>query len=147
MAFLTDEWALVGVVDADANTAGTALTAAIDMSKFHELAVLVAVGDLGTSATVDCNITASATSGGTYNTTGITTKAITQLTQAGTDKSNTQSWIMLKSDEMPAGKRYVKVAYITATATSDGAMYVFGRPRYYPPTDVDLTTVNEVINA
>lgn len=144
--FLPDEWALVGQSPPNAKTAATYLTEAIDMLKFHEVAFLIGAGTLGSSATADFSVTASATSGGSYAATGLTGKVITQLTQSGTDKSNTYSWVVLKSDEMPAGKRFVKGSLVVATATSGAVMLAFGRPRYYPPTDVDLTSVNEVIN-
>jgi hypothetical protein len=141
---LTDDMALIGVIDADAYTAAAYLTAAIDMSVWERIAVLVAPGDLGTNATLDAKVTESATSGGSY--TDISGKAITQMTQAGTDMSNKQRWINVRGDELTDGMRYVKVSMTVATATSDAALYVFGYPRYLPAQDVDLSSVTEIIS-
>ena len=139
-----EEWALVGVIDPDAYTAGEQLTAAIDMSKWEDILFVVLVGDLGTNATVDASLKASATSGGTYA--AISGKAITQLTQAGTDKSNTQAYIHLRGDEMPAGKYYVKGSMTVGTATSDAGAIVLGRPRKFKPaSDNDLASVGEIV--
>lgn len=139
-----DEYvAVVGVIDPDAYTAGEQLTAAIDMSKWESLLCIVMAGDLGTNATVDAAIKASATSGGTYA--AITGKAITQLTQSP-DDSNKQALVHLRASEMPAGKRYVKLSMTVATATSDAGAIVLGKPAHaFPATDNDLSSVDEVV--
>jgi hypothetical protein len=97
-------------------------------------------GDLGASATLDLKAQDSATSGGTYA--DISGKAITQLTQAGTD-SNKQAILNLRSDELNSGARYVKFAMTVATATSDAGLIVLGFPRY--STEADLAAVDEIV--
>lgn len=141
MRKLTDDWALVGVINPGSQTASEKLTAAIDMSKYLQVCAVVAVGTLGTAATVDATWKTSATSGGTYN--AVSGKSITQLTKAGTD-DNKQVAVNLRGDEM-GGNRYAKFSMTPGTAASDAAVLVFGLVRYAPATEQDLSTVDEVI--
>jgi hypothetical protein len=137
-----EEWALVGIIDPDAYTAAAYLTGEIDFSKYHELAAVVMAGDLGTNATLDGAFHGSVTAGGSYA--AISGAAITQLTDAGTD-SNKQAVVHLRSDAQ--SRRYIKFSMTVATATSDCGVVVFGRPRYGPGTDQDLSSVDEVISS
>lgn len=142
-ALPSENQAVVGIIDPDVYTAAEYLTAAIDMNKFESLQAIVMAGTLGASATLDAKLTASATSGGTY--TDITGKAITQLTQAGTD-SDKQSIINLRAEELTEGLRYVKLSMTVGTATSDAGAIVMGaNPRNAPASDNDLSTVDEIV--
>lgn len=135
--------AVVGVIDPDAYTANTYLSAAIDMNDFESIQAIVMAGTLGTSATVDAKLTASATSGGSYS--DITGKAITQLTEAGTD-SDKQAIINLRAEELTEGLRFVKLSLTIATATSDAGAIVLGfNPRNAPASDNDLSSVDEIV--
>jgi len=138
-----DRCTLIGIIDPDANTAATLLTGAIDMANFESCMAIIMAGDLGTNATIDAKLTQATTSGGTYK--DVTGKAITQLTQAGTD-DNKQAIILCRSDELDVanGYRYVKLSMTTAVATSDSAAILLGLDaRYQPPTDA--TTVDEIV--
>lgn len=138
-----DRCTLVGVIDPDANTAATYLTGAVDMANFESVMAVVFAGDLGTSATIDAKLVQATTSGGVYK--DVTGKAITQLTQAGTD-DNKQAIINCRSDELDVanGYRYVKLSMTVAVATSDSGAAIFGLDaRYQPPTDA--TTVDEIV--
>lgn len=137
-----EEYSVVGIIDPDAYTAAAYLTAAIDMSLYADVMAIVMAGDLGTNATLDAKATDSATSGGSYA--DISGKAITQLTEAGTD-SNKQAIIHLRGSELNSGKRYVKFSMTVGTATSDAGMIVLGRPFVKPATLSDLTAVDEVV--
>lgn len=142
-ALPSEQQAVVGIIDPDVYTANTYLTAAIDMAKFESIQAIVMAGTLGTSATVDAKLTASATSSGSYS--DITGKAITQLTEAGTD-SDKQAIINLRAEELTEGLRYVKLSLTVATATSDAGAIVLGaNPRYGPASDSDLTSVDEIV--
>ncbi len=143
-ALPSERAALVGIIDPDANTAATYLTGAIDMNDWESILVVVAAGTLGTNATVDTKITASATSGGTYS--DVSGKAITQLTEAGTD-SDKQALINLRAEELTEGLRYVKVSHTVGTATSDTGVFVLGfNPRNAPASDNDLSSVDEIVS-
>ena len=135
-----DEWAIVATIDPDAHTTGEKLSDEIDMGDYYEIAAVLLLGDLGSSATIDFALQGSTTSGGTYA--DITGKIATQLTQAGTDDDK-QVIIHLRADEQT--RRYVKAAIDVGTATSDCGAVVFGRPRTLPGTDSDLATVDEVL--
>jgi hypothetical protein len=141
-ALASEACAIVSVVDPDANAAGTLAGDVIDMSKFDRIMAICMAGTLGTSATLDFKLQSSNASGGTYA--DITGKAITQLTQAGTD-SDKQAVINLRADELPEGDRYVRVQHVTAVATSDSAAIVLGfSPAYAPASDNDLASVDEI---
>jgi hypothetical protein len=138
--------AVVAVIDPDANGAGTLTSAYVDASKFEQLMAIVMAGDLGTSATLDAKLV-QATSAAGANVTDISGKAITQLTQAGTD-SNKQAIIQVRADELDVagGFRYVALVLTTAVATSDSGAVVLGfTPTYGPANDYDLAAVDEIV--
>lgn len=134
---------LIGVIDPDANAAATYLTGAIDLGNFESCMAIVMAGTLGTNATIDAKLVQATTSGGVYK--DVTGKAITQLTDAGTD-SDKQAIINCRSDELDVanGYRYVKLSMTVATATSDSGAILLGfDARYQPATDA--TTVDEIV--
>lgn len=141
---ISERMAIVGVIDPDANAAGTALTAAIDMSKWGRVAFVVMTGDMGSSGTLDFSVTQSATSGGSYTALS-PAKAITQLTQAGTD-DNKQVILEVRAEDLTEGMRYIKGNFVTGTATGDsGAIALAFDPRNVPVTSDDLSTVDEIV--
>lgn len=139
----SDRVTLIGVIDPDANTATDYLSAALDMGNFESCMAIVMVGDLGSSATVDAKLVQATTAAGVYK--DVTGKAITQLTQAGTD-SNKQAIINCQSEDLDVanGYRYVKLSMTVGTATSDSAGVLLGLDSRYGPA-TDATTVDEVV--
>ena len=99
-------------------TAGTTTSAAVSMIGFGGGALLVNAGVIGTSGTVDCKITTSAATGGTY--TDVTGAAITQMTQAGGGSGTSQ----LVSFDMPLGHNFVKTVLVNATAAAIQGVFV-----------------------
>ena len=138
----SEDWAVIGVVDPDANTAATYLTAAIDMSLWEQIGVVAMYGDLGDGADVVTTVTSSATSGGSYAT--VTGKTVTVGGDSPTTGSNTQSVIHCRSGEITDNNRYVKVSMVVGTATSDCGLVVLGKGRHRPASDNDLSTVTIV---
>jgi hypothetical protein len=136
---ISDKVQIIGVVDPDAYAASTILTAAIDMADYHSVSAIILAGDIVSTGTIDVKATDSATSGGSYA--DITGKAITQLTEAGTD-SNKQVILNVRSDELNDGARYVKFSSTLTTAGADYALVVLGVPRF--STESDLSTVDEI---
>lgn len=136
---------IVGVIDPDANAAGTLTTAWIAMKDFEQLLAVIMAGDLGTSATVDAKLQQAQDASGT-GAKDVTGKAITQLTQAGTDKSNKQAIINLFSDELDVngGFDYARLSMTTATATSDSAAIVLDLAASYSG-DRDLASVDQIV--
>ena len=138
--------AIVGVIDPDANGTGTLTTGWIDMAALRGLMAVIMVGDLGTSATIDAKFEQATSSGGA-GAKDVTAKAITQLTQAGTD-SNKQAVINLRAEELDRnnGFRYARLSMATGTAASDSAAVVLGfNARYGPASDSNVATVDETI--
>ena len=77
---------LVQAYDPDSLAASTDTSAEIDVRGYYEALLIVNIGDLGSSATLDCKVQAASTTGGSLS--DITGAAITQQPQAGTDASN-----------------------------------------------------------
>lgn len=142
----SERFALVATVDPDAYTTGTFTSDYVDMGDFERLLAVVAAGTLGSSGTLNAKLV-QATSAAGAGKKDITGKAITALTEAGSD-SDKQALINLKSDELDVVNsfRYVAVELTLATAGSDAAVLVFGeKARYQPASDYDLASVDEIV--
>jgi hypothetical protein len=98
---------------------------------------------MASGSTVDFKLQDATSSGGSFS--DITGKAITQLTQAGTD-ADKQAIINLRFDELQEDGRYVKAVMTVATDASDSSAIVMGLPRYYPASDNDIASVDEIVN-
>lgn len=145
--------AIVGVIDPDVSPATTYDTAWIDMSKWRRLMAVIMAGTLGASATIDAKLRGSGVAAGT-SPVDLTGKAITQLTQAGTDDDK-QAIINLRTDELagvvdgaatPLPVRYVSLRVTVGAATSDMGAIVLGFDAFNEPaSDNDLTSVDEIV--
>lgn len=144
-SLVSERVAVVGVIDPDANAAGTLTTGWISMAKYGALLAVIMAGDLGVSATIDAKLQQAQDASGT-GAKDITGKAITQLTQAGTDKSNKQAMINVRAEELDRnnGFTHVRLSMVTATATSDSGALVLGLDSRYGPPDQG-TSVAEII--
>lgn len=143
--------AVVGNIDPDAYGTGNYDTGWIDASKFDRFMAIVQAGDLGSSATLDGKLQQASDASGT-GAEDITGKAITQLTQAGTD-SNKQAIINLKPEDMVGATlsfkngtaTHFRLRIAVGTATSDAGGIVLGLvPRYGAASDNDAATVDEI---
>jgi len=139
----TEKFAVVATVDPDALTAAQHNSDGVDMKLFESLSVILSVGTLGASATVDMDVT----SGSDNVTFGNTVKSITQLTQAGTD-SDKQVVVNVRAEDLTEGDSFVRAEVTVAVATSDGAVVILGHnPRYAPASDNDLASVDEIVSS
>lgn len=139
--------AIAGVIDPDANTAAALTSDYLDMRKFGSAIAIIMAGTLGASATLDAKLVQATDSSGT-GVKDITGKAITQLTQAGTDDDK-QAIINCRADELDVDNSFTHVAIVmtTAVATSDSGAILLGLdPRYAPANDNDLASVDEIVN-
>ena len=137
---------VVGAVDPDAYAAGTYTTGWIAAKNFTAFLAIVMAGALGASATLDAKLQQASDASGT-GAKDITGKAITQLTQAGTDDDK-QVLINLRPEELDVdnGFTHFRLSMTVATAASDAGAVVLGyAPARGPATDVDATTVDEVV--
>lgn len=144
---LSDALAVVSVIDPDAYGTGTQTGNNIDMAFHRQIMTIVQVGAMASNSTVDCVLTESATSGGTY--TQISGKSITQLTEASTDDDK-QAIINLSAEELGAGMRFVRVSLRVAAAASDcGTITLAGHGRYTTASTTatfnDLASVDEIV--
>jgi hypothetical protein len=142
----SDRAAIVGNIDPDAYAAGTYTTGWINMADFLSIMAIVQAGTLGSSATVDAKLE-QATSAAGAGAKDVTGKAITQLTQAGTD-SDKQAVINLFANELDInnGFTHARLSITVGTATSDAGGIVIG---FDPVKDVasanDAATVDEIV--
>lgn len=137
---------VVAAIDPDAIAAGTVTSSWVSVKNFVRYALLVASGDLGAAATLDCKLQ-QATSAAGAGAKDITGKAITQLTQAGSG-SDKQAWIDLRPEELDldGGFTHVRISMTVATATSEAAAFLLGfAPARGPATDNDAATVVQVV--
>ena len=143
--------AVVGSIDPDANGTGDIDTGWVPIKDFAAFMAIIQAGDLGSSATLDAKLQHASSSGGA-GAEDITGKAITQLTQAGTD-SNKQAIINLRPEECVGAalsfksgtSTHVRLRVTVGTATSDAGALLLGiLPKLQPTTDLDLTAVDEI---
>jgi hypothetical protein len=141
---LSERLAVVGVVDPDANAAGTFYTDAVDMSLFDEVMI---IGLLGTSVTTGSHVfsaiegTATGTGSGYQLLSG---RAATALTSGDNDN---QVVINVRASELSTGYRYVRGRLVATTAGADAAIVtIAGRPRFHPASNNDLASVAEILD-
>jgi hypothetical protein len=138
----SDRTRVLAVLDPASRAANTYTTGWLDMAAWDSLMAIIQVGALGANGTVDAKFQ-QATDGAGAGAKDVTGKAITQLTQAGTDHSNQQVLVNLFSDQLDVTNsfRYVRLSVTTATAASLLSAVVLGfDSNYYP---AQATTVNE----
>lgn len=143
----SDRVAVVGRIDPDAYSASTVTSGWISMTKWDRLLAIIMAGDLGASATLDAKLRQATDSSGT-GAKDISGKAITQLTQAGTD-SDKQALINLRAEELDVnnGFNHVQLSMTIGTAASDAGAIILGLdPRYPPAVDSDAASVDEVVS-
>lgn len=146
MSRISERLAVVGTIDPDAYGTGAQNTDVIDMRYWRRVLFVVMAGELGSSATLDFAVNGDTASDGLFAT-AITGKAITQLTQAGTD-ADKQVLLEVTAEEVAAqGLRYIRGTATLGTATSDYGVAVLAEPAH-GSLDVrtqDLATVDEIV--
>ncbi len=143
----SEQAGVVATIDPDVYTANAYSSDYVDMADFEMLMAVVSAGTLGSSATLDGKLEQATTSGG-GGVKDITGKAITQLTQGGSDDSDKQAIINVRGSELDiaGGFRFVRLTVTVGTATSDvsGLILGFG-PKHGPASDNDLASVAEIV--
>ncbi len=140
----SDRAPLMAVIDPDAYTAAAYTTGWVSMADFDNVMAVVMAGDLGSSATIDAKLEQATDASGT-GAKDVTGKAITQLTDGGSD-SNKQAVINCRSDELDVDNDFthVRLSVTVGTATSDMGAALFGFDARYQPAD-DVSTVDEIV--
>ncbi len=134
--------AVVGTVDPQTVANIEQLTDAVDMSKFHSALFILLLGNMA-AETIDFSVQESDAAGGTYT----NLKAATQLAAHASNNDNKQIVIAVRSDELGAGKRYLKGRIITGNTTGGPiAVVALGvDPRFGPASDDDLADVVQIV--
>ena len=139
--------ATVGVIDPDVTAASTVVSDYADAGQFESMLATVMAGTLGSSATLDAKLVQATDSSGTSSK-DITGFAITQMTQAGTDQSDTQATIACRAEDLDMDNDFTHVALsiTVAVATSDAGGILQGlNSRSLPATEDQLASVGENI--
>lgn len=143
----SEKVAIGGVIDPDVTTASTVVSDYMSMADFESAMAIILAGTLGTNATLDAKLVQATDSSGTGSK-DITGKAITQLTEAGTD-SDKQAIINCRAEELDVanGFTHVALSMTVAVATSDVGGILLGlNARSEPASDNDLASVDEIVN-
>lgn len=138
---------LVAVADGihPVNATGALGTDYVDMSDFHALMVVVNVGTMSATGTLDGKFQQADTSAG-GNVKDVTGKAITQLTAAGTDSDKFAVCNVREDDlDIDGGFRYVRWLQTTATANSYHSAVLLGFTKGAPASTYDHSEVDEVV--
>jgi flagellin-like hook-associated protein FlgL len=130
-------------IPADSETAEVN-TGWIFAGNHHRFAVLTSLGDMVATATFDIDVEQAQDSSGT-GAKNVTSKSITQLTQAGGDGDQV-TIIELKGTELDVsgGFDYIQVEVTPAVAAVEFAVFLLGLvPRFAP---VSTTNVEEIVD-
>jgi hypothetical protein len=107
--------------------AGTYSTSAVNLQKFRKVLFVIDTGSMGSSATIDFQVKAATTSGGSYS--AVPGTSITQATQAG---SNGNKWVFVEvsadhlQNAMGGSYQYLKGALTVGTAACVCNVLVLG---------------------
>ena len=112
----------VQVLDPDANSAATYTSSEIDVTGYYEALLIVNVGTMASTSTLDCKIQAASTSAGSLS--DITGAAITQQTEAGGDSDSIVVGRVLCNGQDP----FWKVVTTVGTAASDSGVTMILMP-------------------
>jgi len=141
---MSERDAIVACIDPDAYGTGTYAGDVIDMLYFERVIFCVLVGDLGNVATIDFAVQESILTGGAFAAMS-PVKAITQLTQAGSD-DNKQVVVEVKADELTPGYRFLRGVLTVGGANSDASMVALAdTARWKPASNWDLASVDEIV--
>lgn len=140
----SDRITLAAVIDPDNNAAAAYSTGWVSMSDFANIIAVLSVGVITASGTVDFKLQQATDSAGA-GVKDITGKAITQLTQVGSD-DNKQVEIECRSEELDVENNFthVKAVLTTAVAAAYSSVSVFGLDAREQPA-TQAATVAEVI--
>jgi len=140
--------AVVATIDPDAYAAATVVSDYADMGQFESLMFIISVGTMASSSTLDAVIkqATDASATGVKNLT--TSKAITQLTQAGTD-SDKQVIINVRAEDLDLAIDFdfCAISVTVGTDVIDYGVVVLGfNSRNNPASDFDLASVDEIVS-
>jgi hypothetical protein len=115
----TERVALLAALTPASQDPGTATSAWVPVAGFDSLLAVIQSGALGAAATLDAKIQQATSSAGA-GAKDVAGKALTQWTKAGTDKSNKQALINVRTEDLDVANdfAYVRLSVTVATAAS-----------------------------
>lgn len=143
---LTEQLAIVSTIDPQNAGTGDSAGDIIDMSKIRRVVFILALGAMTTNSTVDLVIKGDTATGSSFTTT-ITGKAITQLTEAGTDGSK-QVLLEVTAEEVAAQgfSRIKPIVTVGAAASQLCVIALASFMRYSGASENDLASVDQIVN-
>ena len=124
---------MVQAYDPDSLAAGTDTSAEIDVTGYYEALLIVNIGDMSSSSTLDCKIQAASTAGGSLS--DITGAAITQQAQGVADNTVVVGRVLCNGTDP-----FWKVITTVATSATECAVSVLLIP--YNTGDSNNTTMD-----
>ncbi|RAI44711.1 hypothetical protein [Rhodoplanes roseus] len=109
--------AVLAALDPVSRSAGTVTSGWVPVSAWSSVLAVLQAGALGSSATVDAKLQQAKDASGT-GAKDITGKAISQWTQAGTDKSNKQAIVNVRTADLDVANDFTHVRFSVTTATA-----------------------------
>lgn len=141
---LTEALAVLAQLAPANQTAAAHAVGPFSIAEFGRVIFLINVGVLGSSATVDFKVQASATSGGTYA--DVSGTSITQITSGATNFVTVEVTreALMASSQGP----YIKGVLTVGTAASQAGVVALGaEPRYGPASDFNVVTPTQQLVA
>ena len=142
----SEQVAVVGQIVPAAKTAVTGysiLTDYVSLAKFYQYLVILHVGAIAASGTVNAKVRVftSATGAGAADVSGL---AITQLT--ATDDNKLVLLNIQAAELLAAGKTHFNLAVLNGVTTNGLSAVILGlHPHYGPASDHDLAAVDEIV--
>lgn len=139
--------ALVASIDPDAYSASTVVSPYVKVDQFARFLAYICAGDLASGATLDAKIVQATDASGT-GAKDVTSKAITQMTEAGADSNKQAAIDIIPAEDLDInnGFAYIAISLTLGTAGGDVGAHLFGvepvnGPAYYN----DAASVKEIV--
>ena len=120
-------------------------TSYVSLANYHRAAIVIHTGVMASGATIDAVVHQATDTSGTSAKHLTASKAITQLTQAGSD-SNKDVCIEVRTDELDVANGFdcIALGYTVGTAAALMSIEIYGLvPRFAP---VSVTAWDEVVD-
>lgn len=142
----SDRVAVADAIDPSSQAAGAQSTAWIPMATYRSVMAVIQAGAFGTNATLDAKLEQAKDASGT-GAKDVTGKAITQMTDAGSD-ANKQAVINCRAEELDFANSFthVRLTVTVATAATLTAAVLLGLDaRYDVASANDAASVDEIV--
>lgn len=139
---LTEALTVLGVLAPASQAAGAGTIGPFNTKLMRRVLFDINLGALGSSATVDFKVQASATSGGTY--TDVAGTTVTQITAGATNFLRVE----VRAETLGSASQgpWVKGVLTVAVAASQTSVVAYGSATYSPGSDYNVVTPAQTIN-